>query len=150
MRVDVTAFQKLMQERHQLHLKVKSSKHNTANLRSHVWFLEDANASLRADITERAKQQEQQASENTALVEEKDALIAERDWIAGDRDRAVQDNESLRADINVLKSSKDALLVDMEDLQAEIEDLIDGNEVLLVRHSNLSLCMFGCNISSDR
>ncbi|RPD53990.1 hypothetical protein L227DRAFT_567590 [Lentinus tigrinus ALCF2SS1-6] len=130
--LDLVAFQKLTQEHFQLHLKAKASERNTALLRERIWFLEDANVTLRADITERAKQQEQQANEKATLFEEKDALASERDWITGERDRIVAENESLRAEVQLLKSSKDGLVADMEELQAENEDLLDGNEALLV------------------
>ncbi|RPD73771.1 hypothetical protein L226DRAFT_561126 [Lentinus tigrinus ALCF2SS1-7] len=130
--VDLVAFQKLTQERLQLHLKAKASERNTALLRERNWFLEDANVTLRADITERAKQQEQQAGEKATLLEEKDALVSERDWITGDRDRIAEENESLRAEVRLLKLSKDGLVADMEELQVENEDLIDGKEALLL------------------
>ncbi|KAI0708215.1 hypothetical protein C8T65DRAFT_780152 [Cerioporus squamosus] len=129
--VDRDAFHKLTQEHLQLHLQVKASKHNSATLRSRIWFLEDANEALRADITSRARDQEQLAGEKTALLGEKEALVRERDWIAGDRDRAVGENDALRTDLELLKSSKDGLVADVEDLEAQNEDLMDGKEALL-------------------
>ncbi|RPD73796.1 hypothetical protein L226DRAFT_613915 [Lentinus tigrinus ALCF2SS1-7] len=129
--VDLVAFQTLTQERLQLHLKAKASERNAAILRERIWFLEEANVTLRADITQRAKQQEQQADEKAALVEEKEALASERDWMTGDRDRIVEENKSLRAEVQLLKASESGLVADMEELQAENEDLIDGKEALL-------------------
>ncbi len=131
--LELDVFHKINRERPHLHLKAEASDLNTATLRSRIWFLEDANEALRADITDHAYEQERMSSENTALLAEKEALVGERDWTAGDRDRAVQENDALRVDVELLKSSKEGLVADLEDLEAENEDLIAGKEALLVR-----------------
>ncbi|RPD73770.1 hypothetical protein L226DRAFT_561125 [Lentinus tigrinus ALCF2SS1-7] len=122
--VDAAVFRKLLEDRLQLHLQVKSLEKSSELLHHRVWSLEKYEKQLVRDT----------GREMNALVDrltaEKDAAVAaERQNTAeaeAARDALAQEVAELRAERNALRRQKDALAADLEALHAETADEVDA------------------------
>ncbi|RPD54000.1 hypothetical protein L227DRAFT_657896 [Lentinus tigrinus ALCF2SS1-6] len=118
--IDAGALRKLLEDRLQLHLQVKSLEKSSELLRHRVWSLDEYEKQLVRDT----------GREMNALVDrltaEKDAAVAaERQNTAeaeAARDALAQEVAELRAERNALRRQKDALAADLEALHAETAD----------------------------
>ncbi|RPD53991.1 hypothetical protein L227DRAFT_657890 [Lentinus tigrinus ALCF2SS1-6] len=129
--VDAAVFRKLLEDRLQLHLQVKSFEKSSEFLRHRVWSLERYEKQLVRDtgrdinaLVDRLTAEKDAAvaveRQNTAEVETaRDAAIKERDALA-------QEVAELRAVRNTLRTQKDALAADLEALHAETADEVDA------------------------
>ncbi|KAI0737587.1 hypothetical protein C8Q80DRAFT_1211992 [Daedaleopsis nitida] len=131
-RVDLDAFERLTQDRQRLHVKATQLEASAASLRNRIWFLENASATFRADITKHAEDYNELAKDHAELLEVKDALVRERDHVVAERDGMADKIVALHAENDTLRASKAGLTEDLEELQTETEELIDGKESIMV------------------
>ena len=135
--VEADAFRALLEERLQLHAKVKSLEKSSAALRSRVWSLEDFEKTqlqgIRRQVQGLVDMLDAEREAAVAAEREKTAeAVAERDAAVKDRGAVARENAELRAERDALRTQKDAIAADLEALHAETETEVDTFAVRLL------------------